>query len=172
MVNKMDLRDLKEFLKDTSKYIIVIVVVFLVIMYVVSFQQVIGPSMEPTLKEGSFIAVNKFSYRFREIRRNEIIIFKHDEKYLIKRIIGLPGETIEYKDNVLYINSEPYDELFLENSITEDYNTGKIPENKYFVLGDNRENSLDGNDFGLIDEKDIIGKAWFVIWPFNQIKGI
>jgi len=168
----MDFRDIKEFIKDTSKYIIIFILMFLVIMYVVSFQQVIGPSMEPTLKEGSFIAVNKFSYRFRKIIRNEIIIFKHDEKYLIKRVIGLPGETIEYKDNVLYIDGKPYEEMFLTETTTADYNTGVIPENKYFVLGDNRDNSLDGNDFGLIDKQDIIGKAWFVIWPFNQIKGI
>ena len=78
----MDFRDIKEFLKDISKYLIVLVVVFLVVMYVISFQQIIGPSMETTLNEGSFIAINKFSFKFREIKRNEIIVFKHDEKYL------------------------------------------------------------------------------------------
>lgn len=166
----MDFRDIKEFIKDTSKYVIVFVLVLLIVIYVVSFQQVIGPSMQPTLNEGSFIAINKFSFKLRDIKRNEIVVFRHDEKYLIKRIIGLPGETIEYKDNRLYIDGEPYEESFLNNVVTDDYNTGVISEEKYFVLGDNRENSLDGNDFGLIDKKDIIGKAWFVIWPLNKIK--
>lgn len=168
----MDLRDIKEFLKDVSKYIIIALIVFLIVVYVVSFEQVIGPSMEPTLKEESIIVVDKLSYKFRKIKRNEIIIFKYDEKYLIKRVIGLPGETIEYKNNILYIDNEAYEETFLSNVTTEDYNTGLIPKNKYFVLGDNRENSLDGNDFGLIDEKDIIGKAWFIVWPLGKFKGI
>lgn len=168
----MDLRDIKEFLKDVSKYIIIALIVFLIVVYVVSFEQVIGPSMEPTLKEENIIVVDKISYKFRKIKRNEIIIFKYDEKYLIKRVIGLPGETIEYKNNILYIDNEAYEETFLSNVTTEDYNTGLIPKNKYFVLGDNRENSLDGNDFGLIDEKDIIGKAWFIVWPLGKFKGI
>ena len=168
----MDLRDIKEFLKDVSKYIIIALIVFLIVVYVVSFEQVIGSSMEPTLKEENIIVVDKLSYKFRKIKRNEIIIFKYDEKYLIKRVIGLPGETIEYKNNILYIDNEAYEETFLSNVTTEDYNTGLIPKNKYFVLGDNRENSLDGNDFGLIDEKDIIGKAWFIVWPLGKFKGI
>lgn len=115
----MDLRDIKEFLKDVSKYIIIALIVFLIVVYVVSFEQVIGPSMEPTLKEENIIVVDKLSYKFRKIKRNEIIIFKYDEKYLIKRVIGLPGETIEYKNNILYIDNEAYEETFLSNVTTD-----------------------------------------------------
>ena len=167
----MDFREITEFIKDISKYIIIVVVTFLLVTFVISFHQVIGPSMSPTIKENTVFIVNKFIYNFRDIKRNEIIILRHDEKYMIKRVIGLPGEHIEYKDNVLYINGKAYNENFLKkNVITEDYDTKIIPKNKYFVLGDNRENSHDGNDFGLIDKKDIVGKAWISIWPINKLK--
>lgn len=167
----MDFREITEFIKDISKYIIIIVVAFLLVTFVISFHQVIGPSMSPTVKENTIFIVNKFVYNFREIKRNEIIILKHDEKFMIKRVIGLPGEHIVYKDNKLYINGEQYKEEFLKKNIkTEDYDTKMIPKNKYFVLGDNREDSLDGNDFGLIDKKDIVGKAWISIWPMNKFK--
>lgn len=167
----MDFREVTEFIKDMSKYIIIAVVMLLLVIFVITFHQVIGPSMTPTIKEGSVVLVNKFIYNIRDIKRNEIIILKHDEKFMIKRVIGLPGEHIVYKDNKLYINGEQYNEKFLEKNIqTEDYDTKVIPKDKYFVLGDNRENSQDGNDFGLIDKKDIVGKAWIIMWPINEFK--
>ena len=167
----MDFREITEFIKDMSKYIIIVVVMLLLVIFVVTFHQVIGPSMTPTVKEGSVVLVNKFIYNIRDIKRNEIIILKHDEKFMIKRVIGLPGEKIEYKDNILYINGKKVNEKFLKKGIkTEDYDTGVIPKNKYFVLGDNRENSEDGNDYGLISKKDIVGKAWIILWPLNEFK--
>lgn len=167
----MDFRDIKEFFRDASKYIIIIIVMLLIVLFVASFEQVIGPSMYPTLKEGNVILVNKLSTKFGTFKRNEIIVLKHDDKHMIKRIIGLPGEHIEYKNNTLYINGEAYKEKFLEESqISKDYDTGVIPDGKYFVLGDNRVNSLDGKDFGLIDKSEIIGKAWIRIWPLNKFK--
>ena len=86
----MDFRDIKEFLKDSLKYIIMILIILIIVIYIVSFQQVIGPSMSPTLKEGDVLIVNKIIYKFREIKRNEVVVFKYDEKLLIKRIVGLP----------------------------------------------------------------------------------
>lgn len=167
----MDFRGITEFIKDISKYLIIAAVMLCLVIFVISFHQVIGPSMTPTVNEDSIFVVNKLIYKLRDIKRNEIIILKHDEKFMIKRVIGLPGEHIVYKDNVLYIDGEPYKEKFLPKGMTtEDYDTGVIPEDKYFVLGDNRVNSLDGNDFGLIDKKDIQGKAWILIWPLNKFK--
>lgn len=167
----MDFRGIVEFLRDISKYLIIIVVMLILVIFVISFHQVIGPSMSPTVKEGSVFIVNKLVYNLRDIKRNEIIVLQHDEKYMIKRVIGLPGEHIEYKDNKLYINGEEYEETFLKKGVkTDNYDTGVIPKGKYFVLGDNRENSLDGNDFGLIKKKDIVGKAWIIIWPLSEFK--
>lgn len=126
--------------------------------------------MSPTIKEGSVFVVNKLVYNLRDIKRNEIIVLKHDEKYMIKRVVGLPNEHIEYKDNKLFINGKQYTETFLKKGIkTEDYDI-KLKNNEYFVLGDNRENSKDGNDFGAITKKDIVGKAWIIVWPLNRIK--
>ncbi|MDD2435794.1 MAG: signal peptidase I, partial [Bacilli bacterium] len=94
-------------------------------------------------------------------------------KYLIKRVIGLPGEKIEYKDNILYIDDEAYQEKITDDLITDDFSLQDmghevIPEDMYLVFGDNRGDSLDSRSFGLIKKDDIIGKPFVRIWPLNQ----
>ena len=175
--DKMDFRDIKEFFKDTFKYIIVVVVVLLLFIFVMGLQQVIGPSMNPTLKEGDILIVNKILYRIGKIQRNDIVVLTQDEKYMVKRVGGLPGEHIEYKDNYVYVNGEKFKEPFIDtDKITtedfklEDLGYDKIPDDMYLVLGDNRVNSKDSRDFGLVKKKHIVGKAWLRIWPFNKIK--
>lgn len=170
----MDLRNITEFIKDASKYIIVIIFVLLFFIFVMGLQQVIGPSMNPTLNEGDIIITNKFIYRFKSIERNDVVVISQDEKYMIKRIVGLPGETVEYQNNDVLINGKAYKETFT-NSETEDFTIqylgyDVIPEDMYLVLGDNRENSLDSRTFGLISKNQIIGKAWIKIWPISKMK--
>lgn len=172
----MDFRDIKEFLKDSFKYILIILGVFLLFFYVISMEQIVGPSMNPTLKDNNIVFLNKIVYRFKEPKRNEIIVLKNDSKHMIKRVIGLPGEKIEYKDNFLYINDEKYIEPFLERDevFTKDFSLKdmgyeKIPEDKYLVLGDNREDSKDSRQIGLISKKDIIGRVSLRVWPLNKI---
>ncbi len=170
----MDLRNITEFIKDASKYIIVIIFVLLFFIFVMGLQQVIGPSMNPTLNEGDIIITNKFIYRFKSIERNDVVVISQDEKYMIKRIVGLPGETVEYQNNDVLINGKAYKETFT-NSETEDFTIQDlgydvIPEDMYLVLGDNRENSLDSRTFGLISKNQIIGKAWIKIWPISKMK--
>lgn len=171
----MDWLDIKEFLKDSAKYILTIILVLFIILYVVSIQQVVGSSMSPTLKSGDVVFLSKFQYRFFNVKRNEIISFNYeDTKYMVKRVIGLPGETIEYKDNTLYIDGKAYKEPFLEGVTTEDFSLSdlgyeKIPNDMYLVLGDNRQNSMDSRSYGLISKKDIIGKAVLRIWPLNKL---
>lgn len=180
----MDYRDVVEFLKDSFKYLIVIIIVLVIAIYVVSFQQVIGPSMNPTLKEGDILVLNKIMYKFRKIKRNDIVALRYaeDEKLVVKRIIGLPGEKIEYKDlkenndvkSILYIDGKGYDEEYLNNVYTksfsiEDLGYEVIPDDMYLVLGDNRSNSLDSRNFGLVKKEDIIGRVKVRIFPFNNI---
>lgn len=172
----MDWLDIKEFLKDSAKYILTIIAVLFIVVYVVSVQQIIGPSMQPTLNNGDIVLLNKFQYRLFDVKRNQIIALNYkDTKYMVKRVIGLPGEKIEFKDNTLYINDKAFNEPFIKDVKTNDFSLADlgydvIPQDMYLVLGDNRENSMDGRDFGLIKKKDIIGKASIRIWPLNNIK--
>ncbi len=165
------MRDIKEFLKDAIVYILIAVAVILIIKYVFSLEQVVGPSMEPNYKSGDLLFLNKISYKFKEPRLFDVVVIANDDtKYMIKRIIGLPGDTIEYKDNKLYINGEATKEYFDISGITKDFsltqfNYDIIPDGYYFVLGDNRENSKDSRVYGLISRDDIIGKVQFRIWP-------
>lgn len=169
----MDFRDIIEFFRDTFKYIVVAVLVFLLFIFVIGLQQVVGPSMTPTLKEGSVVVVNKLKKNF---KREDVIVLSQDEKYMIKRVIGLPGEYIQYKDNVLYINGERYDEKYLKDDvITEDFklediNETIIPEGMYLVLGDNRMDSMDSRDYGLVSKEKVVGKVIMSIWPLNNVK--
>lgn len=171
----MDFRGLIEFLKDTFMYILVVVVVLFLVIYVISLQQVIGPSMKPTLNSNDILVLNKLHYKIFDVKRNDVIAFDNeDTKFLVKRVIGLPGESILYKDNVLYVNNDPVLESFTEEE-TEDFDLSSlgyeiVPEDMYLVLGDNRSNSEDSRVLGLIGKKDIIGKALVKIWPLKEIK--
>ena len=141
-------------------------------MYIATLQQIVGSSMSPTYESREVVILNKLHYKLFKIKRFDIISFEYDStKYLIKRVIGLPGDTVEYKDNVLYVNGEEIEEEYLtENIKTENFSLAslgyeKIPEDMYLVLGDNREDSLDSREIGLISKKDILGKVSLKIWP-------
>lgn len=170
----MDFRDIKEFFRDTFKYIVLIVVVILVFVYIVSIQQVVGPSMQNTLKEGDVVFVNKFIYKISDVGRGDVVVFEYNGmKNLVKRVIGLPGENIVFKDNNLYIDGVLYKETYL-SSDTEDFSLKElgydvVPEDYYLVLGDNRADSMDSREIGLINKKDLIGKVGIRIYPFNKI---
>lgn len=169
----MDWLDIKEFFKDTIKYILFVVVVFVIALYVIGLQQIVGESMEPTHKNGDVLIINKLSNNY---KRGDIITFLYgDIKYLVKRVIGLPGEYVEIKDNKIYINGEVIED-YVEVTDMKDFdlkNLGhdKIPEDMYFVMGDNRGNSLDSRDYrvGLIKKEDIVGITIFRLFPFNKI---
>lgn len=175
----MDWLDIKEFIKDTLGYIILIAIILLIAIYVVGLQQVVGPSMKSTLENSDILILDKITYKFIDVKRNDIISFYSEEtKYLIKRVIGLPGDYVEIKNNKLYINNKEINETYLKDDvITNDFSLlelgyEKIPEDMYFVLGDNRENSKDSRNpnIGLIKKEDIIGKVRFRLWPLNKLK--
>lgn len=172
----MDWLTIKEFIKDSIKFILVVFVLMFLMVYVVSITQVVGNSMSPTLENGEVLILNKAKYRFSEVKRGDIIAFTYeDTKYLIKRVIGLPGDYVSIKDNKVYINGKYYKENYLKDIDTPNFeltNLGytKVPENMYFVLGDNRDNSLDSRKIGLVNKADIIGEIAIRFWPINKFK--
>ena len=132
--------------------------------------------MLPTLQNGDNLIVDKLSYRFRDPKRFEIVVFPfryQEDTYYIKRIIGLPGETVQIHDGNIYINGKQLKEDYGRETIR---NSGlaseavTLGEDEYFVLGDNRNNSADSREpsVGNIQKKDILGRAWLRIWPFAQ----
>ena len=167
---------IKEFIIDLIKLLVVVVVILFLMIYIVSVTQVVGNSMYSTLKDGDVLILNKFKYRFFDIKRGDIISLENDDtKYLIKRVIGLPGDSISIKDNTLYINGEVYIENYLEEGLVyDDFELSSlgyqvIPDDMYFVLGDNRADSVDSREIGLVSKDDIIGKISFRIWPLNKL---
>lgn len=160
-------------------YLIVIVVLtFLMIRYVGQRTRVDGSSMENTLTNGDNLIVDKISYRFHEPERFDIIVFPYQYKedtYFIKRIIGMPGETVQITDKgEILINGEELVESY-GREVIKDPGLASDPitlgEDEYFVMGDNRNYSKDSRfpDVGNIKRADIIGKAWLRIYPFDKI---
>ncbi len=159
-------------------YILIIVVLtYLIITYVGQRTRVSGSSMEPTLSDGDNLIVDKISYRFRDPQRYDIIVFPYkyeDNTYYIKRIIGLPGETIQIKDGYVYINGEFLSSEIYGAEVMDDAGIAEEPitlgADEYFVLGDNRNHSSDSRDpsVGVLTRSDLIGRAWLRIYPFDK----
>ena len=155
-------------IKEIVEFIIVIIVVLLIKAFIVTPIRVNQSSMNNTLYDKDIMLLDKISYRFNKIKRFEIVVIKKDNEYLIKRVIGLPGEKIKYKSNKLYVNDTLVTENFLHKN-TSDYELEEeIPNGYYFVLGDNRPDSVDSRLIGLIKKEEIIGKTNLVIFPFNH----
>lgn len=166
---------MKKWLKELYPYLIIIGVVFLIKQFIVTPIMVNGPSMEPTLKGKDIMILDKISYRFKEIKRFDIVVVYHHDTYIIKRVIGLPGENIVYQDNQLYVNGKIVEEPF-EHAKTADFslemlNRETVPEDCYLVLGDNRVDSLDSRVIGFIKKDQIMGHAQFTLFPFNRFGG-
>ncbi len=166
---------MKEWIKD----ILIAIVIALVITQFIKPTIVKEKSMQPTLYENNYIILSKQSYRFSEPKYKDIIVFHSDltteegkEKLLIKRVIGVPGDTIEILDGQLILN----DEVLKEDYILDPYTSGfvektTISEGQLFVMGDNRQNSRDSRDpfIGCVNIDEVVGKAVFRLYPFNKI---
>ncbi len=153
-----------------------LIIALLIINFVVQSFYIPSSSMEPTLVPGERVLVAKFYYRITEPQRGDIIVFRYPidkRKNLIKRVIGLPGEKIKIANGMVYINEEPlqgekfgrtyYDVGF--------YGEGErtVPEDSYFVLGDNSQNSDDSRFWGYVPRKNILGRAFVIYWPLTHI---
>ena len=162
--------------KQTKKEIIIYVSIFLLIIiirtFIVTPIRVNGDSMNPTLKDGEIMILNKIGYSINGVERFDIVVVDYNGDKLIKRVIGLPGESLKYENNILYINGQEVEEPYLNES-TEDFNItsfgySKIPRDCYFVLGDNRDDSKDSRIIGCVSEKQIKGKTSLVLLPFSD----
>lgn len=161
-----------KFIKEIIPYVIVILLALFIRNFIASPVRVNGSSMMDTLSNGDILLLNKMDKKF---KRFDIVVVDIGDTKIIKRIIGLPGESIEYKDNSLYINNkyveDVTDEVTSDFSLSSLYNYEIIPENHYFVMGDNRNASSDSRNgkIGLINKDDILGTVVFRFWPLNKI---
>ena len=167
---------IKELLALLAMIAVVVAATYLVVTFVGQRTQVSGESMETTLSNGDHLIVDKISYRFRDPERYDIVVFPYrleENTYYIKRIIGLPGETVQIVDGYVYINGVQLDEHY-GNEIMEKPGIAAEPvtlgEDEYFVLGDNRNNSQDSRtaSVGVIHRDEILGRAWVRIWPLSD----
>lgn len=165
--------------------IVVFILMWSLNQFVAVAYKVEGESMYPTLHDGDLLYVSKAKHLFDEIDRFDVIVFHKDGNTdYVKRVIGLPGDKIRYENDVLYVNDEPVEEAFLEGVLsdwklgipfTEDFDMGEltgsveVPEGTYFVLGDNRENSLDSRVIGFVNDESIVGVAEFSYLPITRI---
>ncbi len=161
-------------IKELIPYIIIIVAVLFIRTYIVTPIQVDGSSMYPTLDDKEILILKKYD---KSLERFDVVVFNYKDSRLIKRVIGLPGETVEYKNDKLYINGVATAENFKKSSETldfklEDINYTTIPKDKYFVMGDNRNNSADSRMIGLIDKSQIKGTTNLCIFPFDKFGAI
>jgi len=154
--------------------VVALALALLIRKYIVQTSYVFSASMVPTMEISDRVFVNKMIYRFTTPKRGEIILFKSpygDNKEFVKRLIGLPGETVQLRAGVVYINDKP---LMLPGiHVLQDdafFGPEVVPPNAYFVLGDNRANSADSRIWGYVPKSDLIGKATFAFWPLNRMQ--
>ncbi len=149
------------------------IIAFIIITFIGQVTVVRGASMEPTLHDNERLIANKISYRFETPERGEIIIFKPPleiKRNYIKRIIGVPGDKIEITEGEIYLNDKKLEEPYVKNRSYENMPPTIVPDNSFFVLGDNRPNSSDSRYWGFVPRKNVVGRAWVVFWPLNKIR--
>lgn len=167
---------MKSFLRDTLTTLIIALVLFFGLQLIVQDYVIAESSMEPNFLDGQRVLVSKIIYNFHEPERGDIIVLQPPPPYepkatpFIKRIIGLPGEFIEIKEGIVYIHQKDgtvlaLDEPYILHQAGRLFEGDVIPENEYFVLGDNRNNSNDSRYGWTVPRENIVGKAWLSIWP-------
>jgi signal peptidase I len=154
--------------REVAITVLIALAVFAVLRLTMQSYTVVMSSMEPNFYQGDCIMVNKMSYRSSGPQRGQVIVFNppFDSPHpYIKRVIGLPGETIEIRDQSVFIDGIPLDEEYVMAPPNYTMLVTVVPENEYFVLGDNRNNSNDSHTGWMVPRDNIIGRAWFVYWP-------
>lgn len=163
----------KKFAWEVAKVVVISLAIIIPIRYfLIQPFYVKGASMEPNFFDYEYLIIDEISYRFNDPARGDVIVLKdprNRSQYFIKRIIGLPGETVEVDDGVIEIDGEVLDEDPYLDVATGGDIAVTLGEGQYFILGDNRSASLDSRVFGPVDEKEIIGRVWIRAWPFTRL---
>lgn len=161
------MKQIKKWFKENLLFTILILIIIIIRIFFYSPIRVNGSSMYPTLQDKEFMILNKIGLQ-KGINRFDIVVVESNGKYIIKRVIGLPGESVMYSDNKLYINGKAIEDNY-SKSETENFENVILKDNEYFVMGDNREVSKDSRVIGPVNIKNIKGKTNLVIFPFNKI---
>jgi len=159
----------KSFLREIIETIILTLIIYGILSLGFRNFRVIGDSMTPNFHDGQYLVVNKLSYRFHPPERGDVIIFHpptNPEKEYIKRVIALPGETVEIREGYIYIDGRRLEEPYIaQTELHGGWGPSVVGQGEYFVLGDNRNNSSDSRSWGMLPRGNIFGKAWLSYWP-------
>jgi len=154
-------------------FIIATVLSVFIITFIVQAFYIPSTSMKPLLNPGDRILVNKFIYRFREPKREEIAVFKYPidpSINFVKRIIAVPNDKVKIKDGEVYLNGKALAEEYKLEARYTDFTETRIPEGHYFVLGDNRNNSEDSRYWGFVPEENMLGRVFLIFWPPSRMR--
>lgn len=160
--------------REIVETIVLSLIIFLVIRQGIQNYRIESHSMEPNFFDGQYVLVNKLAYKLGEPQRGDVVVFHNpnnpDEDY-IKRIIGLPGDTVSFDGGIAYVNGQPLDEPYVNPPTNGGFGAGPtvVEDNHIFVMGDNRPNSRDSRVFGELSEDLMVGKAWVRIWPLTEM---
>lgn len=161
------MNNIKVWIKNNLVFTLILIAIILIRLFLFSPIRVNGTSMYPTLQDKEFMILNKIALKD-GINRFDIVVVKTSNTNIIKRVIALPGESVMYKDNKLYINGKVVEDNYSKTP-TEDFDNIVLKEDEYFVMGDNREVSKDSRIIGPVNIKNIKGKTSLVFFPFNKI---
>ena len=175
----MLIQKLGSFVVELLQVVVFAISIFLFIyLLILQPHKIKGASMEPNFHDGEYLLTDKVSYRFGEPGRGDVIVFKAPPTYkdeFIKRVIGLPGDEVMVSNSKVYVNGNELTEPYLPSGTvnaagryTPEGQSIRVPEGTYFVMGDNREHSLDSRNIGAIEKQYITGRAWFIYWPVSK----
>ncbi len=155
-------------LREIIETLVLTAAIFLGVRVLVQNYKVEGYSMEPTLDDGQYLLINKVGMHFHQVDRGDIIVFQYPldpSKSFVKRVIGVPGDTVEIRDQQTIVDGHLVREPYIRAPENAVYPRTVVPPGEYFVLGDNRNNSSDSRAWGMLPERDVIGLAWVSYWP-------
>ncbi len=167
-------RLLQETVEMLKTIVLAAILALIIRSHIVEAYQIPSSSMVPTLKIGDRLIVNKFIYQFKEPKNFDIVVFQpppevSDDKIFIKRLIGLPGDIVEVRNSKLYLNGKLINESYLNGPMNYTMPPIRVPKDKLFVMGDNRNRSFDSHLWGMLPERNLLGKAVMRYYPFNHV---
>lgn len=172
---KAKLQKSAAFIWEVTKVVAISLAIIIPVRYfLVQPFYVRGASMEPNFHNYEYLIIDQVSYRFHDPVRGDVVVLRNPQQpkqFFIKRVIGMPGETVEIRDRAVFINSERLDESVYLDSVIETWGnqTVQLEDGEYFLLGDNRNESLDSRVFGPVTRDEIVGRTWLRTWPLNTL---